>query len=141
MNGIVETEKKHYIRKELPQREAFFPGQKSMKHDPLCYPKNVYLPPLHIKLGLMKNFVKAMDNTPGFMYLKQKFPKISDVKIKKGIFVGPQIQSLMHDEKFTELLFQLEKSAWPAFKNVTQFFGKSKGGKLPYYCQRSYIIL
>ena len=114
--------KNHYIRKEWPKRESFIPGQKNVKHEALCNPKNVYLPPLHIKLGLMKNFVKAMDNSPGFMYLKQKFPKISDAKIKEGIFVGPQIRSLMQDEKFEELLNPLEKAAWQALKNVTHSF-------------------
>ncbi|GFV14773.1 uncharacterized protein TNCV_3959831 [Trichonephila clavipes] len=88
----------------------------------MCYPKNVYLPPLNIKLGLMKNFVKVMGHTPGFMYLKQ-LPKISEAKIKEGILVGPKIRSLMHDAKFEELLNPLEKVAWQAFKNVTQIFG------------------
>jgi hypothetical protein len=32
----------------------------------------------------MKNFVKAMDkNGAGFMYLKHKFPRLSDDKIKE----------------------------------------------------------
>ncbi|GFU98028.1 uncharacterized protein TNCV_233051 [Trichonephila clavipes] len=89
-----------------------------VKHDALCNPKNVYLPPLHIKLGLMKNFVKAMGNTPGFMFLKQKF----EAKIKEGMFVGPQIRSLMHDEKFEKLLNPLKKTPWQAFKNVIRSF-------------------
>ncbi|GFU61049.1 hypothetical protein TNCV_4436791 [Trichonephila clavipes] len=63
-----------------------------------------------------------MDNTPGFVCLKQKFPKISEAKVKEGIFVGPQIRSPMHDEKFEELLNPLEKAAWQAFKNVTHSF-------------------
>ncbi|GFY02241.1 hypothetical protein TNCV_5101001 [Trichonephila clavipes] len=58
-----------------------------------------------------------MGNTPAFMYLKQKFPKMSEAKIKEGIFVGPQVRSLMHDEKFEELLNPLEEAAWQAFKN------------------------
>jgi hypothetical protein len=34
----------------------------------------VYLPPLHIKLGLMKNLVKAMDRDgQGFLYLQRSF--------------------------------------------------------------------
>jgi hypothetical protein len=54
----------------------------------LIDPGNVYLPPLHIKLGLKKTFVKAMDqNSAGFMYLKNKLPRISDAKIKEGVFV------------------------------------------------------
>jgi|SRR6218665_13225 len=33
---------------------------------------------LHIKLGLMKNFVKAMDRTsPAFRYLHEKIPRLS----------------------------------------------------------------
>jgi len=31
----------------------------------------------------------------GFMYLKNKFPRIGDAKIKDGIFVGPQIRELI----------------------------------------------
>jgi hypothetical protein len=61
-------------------------------NNPLVNPEKVVLPPLHIRLGLMKHFVKAMDkNGAEFMYLKHKFPRLSDAKIKEGIFVGPQI--------------------------------------------------
>ncbi|KAF2358194.1 hypothetical protein FHG87_011047 [Trinorchestia longiramus] len=118
--------KNHYIIKKWPKRELFIPGQKNVKHDALGNPKNVYLPPLHIKLGLMKNFVKGMDNTTlGFLYLKQKFPKISEAKIKEGIFVGLQIRSVMHDEKFEEVLNPLEKAAWHALKKYI-FWGNRK---------------
>ena len=43
------------------------------------------------------------------MYLKSKFPKVSDAKLKEGIFVGLQIRSLMADEHFEGLLNPLEK--------------------------------
>ncbi|UYV80742.1 hypothetical protein LAZ67_19001575 [Cordylochernes scorpioides] len=64
------------------------------------YQENIYLPPLHIKLGLIKSFDKAMDrNASGFAYLKQKCSSsISDAKIKEGIFVGPQIRELLQDD-------------------------------------------
>jgi hypothetical protein len=59
----------------------------------LIDPGNVYLPPLHIKLGLKKTFVKAMDqNSAGFMYLKNKLPRISDAKIKEGVFMDPKYE-------------------------------------------------
>ena len=29
-----------------------------------------------------------------FEYLRQKFPRISETKIKEGIFVGPQVKQL-----------------------------------------------
>jgi len=54
--------------------------------------EKIILPLLHIKLGLIKQFVKPLDqDKPAFLYLKKKFPKISDAKIKEGIFVGPKI--------------------------------------------------
>jgi len=41
----------------------------------------------------MKNFVKGMDKTGlGFEYLRNKFPNVSDAKIKEGIFIGPTDQ-------------------------------------------------
>jgi hypothetical protein len=68
-------------------------------HIPLINPEKVYLPPLHIQLGLIKNIVTAMDqNSVGFMYLKNKFPRISDAKIKDGIFVGSQIRQLIQEK-------------------------------------------
>jgi hypothetical protein len=71
----------------------------------------------------MKNFVKGIDqNGAGFAYLKETFSRISDAKIKEGIFVGPQIRELMQDAKFEEQLTQVEKIAWSSFKNVTKLF-------------------
>jgi hypothetical protein len=41
----------------------------------------------------MKNFVKGMDKTSrGFECVRNKFPNVSDAKIKEGIFIGPQIR-------------------------------------------------
>jgi hypothetical protein len=95
----------------------------------LVNPEKVFLPALHIKLGLMKHFVKAMDkNGADFMYLKHKFPRLSDAKIKEGIFVGPQIRELMKDKQFEKQLNEVGKAAWQAFKK--SFFGKSHGRKL-----------
>ncbi|UYV83317.1 hypothetical protein LAZ67_23000493 [Cordylochernes scorpioides] len=90
--------------------------------------ENIYLPPLHIKLGLMKNFIKAMDrNTSGFAYLKQKCSSISDAKIKEGIFVGPQIRELLQDGNFQNSLNEVEAAAWNSFRNVcNNFLGNVK---------------
>ena len=65
-------------------------------------PNNVYLPPLHIKLGLMNSFVKGMDlHGEEFKYLKELFgAEKSDAKLKAGIFVGPEIRKLMIDDGF-----------------------------------------
>lgn len=101
---------KHYIQKEWPKRTDYVPNQKSVSNLRLVEPENIVLPPLHIKLGLMKNFVKAMDKTgEGFQYLKSIFPRLSDPKLKEGIFVGPDIRRVMKDQNFVSKLNTLEK--------------------------------
>lgn len=41
------------------------------------------MPPLHIKLGLMKQLVKGLDReSAAFRYLNQKFPQMSEEKIR-----------------------------------------------------------
>ena len=47
----------HYKQKDWGSRSTFLPGEHSLQENPLVDMNNVLLPPLHIKLGLMKNFV------------------------------------------------------------------------------------
>jgi hypothetical protein len=55
----------------------------------------VFLLPLHIKLSLVNNFVKAMQKDGlAFLYLQQKFLCSSEAMIKEGIFVGSHIRKL-----------------------------------------------
>ena len=52
----------------------------------------VLLLPLHIKLSLMKNIVKALDkNGTVFQHLSTVFRGLSTSKLKEGIFFGPHI--------------------------------------------------
>jgi hypothetical protein len=63
-----------------------------------------------MNLGMMKNFVRAVDHDGKvFRYLQQKFPQISESKVKEGIFGGPQVKDIMKDEKFDALLKSAEK--------------------------------
>jgi hypothetical protein len=67
----------------------------------LIDPRKVLLPSLHIKLGLVKQFVKALPKKGEcFKYLCKKFPGLSDAKLKEGIFVGPDIWKLLSDDLF-----------------------------------------
>ena len=64
------------------ERDSFEPGQRNIAEDPLSDIKNVILSPLHIKLGIVKNFVKAIvRNGNAFGYIKSKFLKISEAGI------------------------------------------------------------
>lgn len=113
----------HFQQKVWPIRQELVPGQHSVKNQPLVDPSRILLPPLHIKLGLMKSFVKALDqgrNT--FKYLVEKFPRLSDAKIKAGVFVGPQIRELLNDREFRAQMNGLERRAWDSFTLVVRNF-------------------
>ena len=110
----------HFIGKLIAHRDVF--RQKD---------EVVYLPPLHIKLGLIKNFVKAMDqNSAGFLYFTNTFPRISEAKVREGVFAGPQIRELIQDVKFKDQLSEVERAAWKTFKILTtKFVGNYKAEK------------
>ena len=96
---------KHCSKKCWPHRQLLTPGTKNVIHKPLIEPSKVFPLPLYIKLGLMKNFVKALDvKGPAFTYLCGKFPRLIYEKVKAGVFVGPQIRQLFKDQQFEAVL-------------------------------------
>ena len=53
---------------------------------------NILLPPLHIKLRLMKNFLKVLYNeVHDFTHLQQIFPNIIEIKLMREIIMDQQI--------------------------------------------------
>lgn len=117
------ADSEHYQRRVWPDRLEFQIGKHNVKAKPIAEPKDILMPPLHIKLGLMKQFVKALDhNSEAFEYLKRFFPKLSEAKVKAGIFVGPQIKQIMSSDDFTEFLNAHEKQAWKSLKGVVDGF-------------------
>jgi len=85
---------------------------------------------MHLKLGLMKNFVKAMNQEEvAFTYFREKFPRLSEIKLKEGIFIGTQIRELIKDEYFEKLLQGNEKVASDSFKFVVKGFLGNRGLK------------
>jgi len=111
--------KNHYVNKLWPKRTSLIPGEKNVINPPLVLPEEIYLPPLHIKLGLMKNFVKGMDKTGrGFKNVKSKCRNVSDAKIKEGIFIGAQIRELMQGKQFDEDLNESKRNEWLSFNRI-----------------------
>jgi hypothetical protein len=55
--------------KHWKKRQKLTPGERNVDHDPLVDAAKVFLPPLHIKLGLVKNFVKAMKKYGPVFYI------------------------------------------------------------------------
>ena len=61
----------------------FSVGKSNVKWKPLIEPQKVLMPPLHIKISLIKQFVTALHKeSAAFKYLQVLFPKLSEVKSK-----------------------------------------------------------
>ena len=75
-------------------------------------PTKILLPPFHIKLDLMMNFVKVLDKKgEGFAFLREKFPQKSEARTTAGVFDGPQIRDLIKDKRFKSALNPVELTA------------------------------
>ena len=80
----------HYKRAEWPKRIEFLPGQPNVLRQPLVDRNKILLPPLHIKLGLVKQFVTAMDfGGEAFQEIRLMYPKMTEAKLKGGDFYWP----------------------------------------------------
>jgi hypothetical protein len=102
----------HWKEKQWTSRVFLTPGAKNIARESLADPQKVLLPPHHIKLGLMKQSVKALQRDGNcFKYLCSKFPGLSKAKLKEGIFVGPDIRKLISDEMFQTTVFYTGREA------------------------------
>ena len=92
----------HWVKKYWQPRITLRAGDKNIINEPLVPRDRIILPPLHIKLGLIKQLVKALDKDGEcFKYIFQSFPRLSIERLKEaGTFDGPDIPKLMQDENF-----------------------------------------
>lgn len=114
----------HYVKGDWQPRDAYEPGKSSIEFLPLVEPRKIFLPLLHIKLGLMKNHVEAIGkgNSCSFQYHTERFPNISGVKMNEGLFIGPQIKSVLLNEGFKQSLSTAEFKAWEELKWLCKSF-------------------
>jgi hypothetical protein len=97
-------------------------------NEPLVARVRIILPPLHIKVGLMKQFLKAL-NKDGLciQYIVHKLPGLTMGKLKAGIFDGPQIRQLINDPHFITSMNEIESCAWSSCVLVVKnFLGNKK---------------
>ena len=98
-------------------------GKRNVKWEPLIEPQKVLMPPLRIKLGLIKQFFTALGKkSEAFKYLQDLFPKLSKAKVEAGIFVGPQIKKIILCDEFAKLLNRTQKTTWKSFVAVVHGF-------------------
>lgn len=98
-----------YAKKDWMLREHFELHQANVINIPLVPKEKILLPPLHIKLGIVKNFIKAL-NPEGraFQRLQQVFPRLSAAKIKEGLLV-----KLNESNRILNTLFSINRcSQW-----------------------------
>jgi hypothetical protein len=105
------------------QAVSLTPGARNNAWESLVDPQKVLFPPLHIKLRLMNMSVKALQTDGNcFKYLCNKFPGLSEAKLKEGIFVGPDTRKLISDKMFETTMSNVEREAWIALKAVISKF-------------------
>ncbi|KAJ8677122.1 hypothetical protein QAD02_012909 [Eretmocerus hayati] len=82
------SKEEHYVRKVWPPRQQMIPG-------------------------IVKIFIKAMNKTgAGVLFRREKFPRLSEAKLKEGALVGPDIRKLMLDSGFDTVLNEVELKTW-----------------------------
>ena len=78
----------------------------------LVNPDTILLLSLHIKLGLMKKFVKAFNKEGQYSeYLQQKFTHISGAKVHEGVFDNTQLRKMLNDQNCNKVMNEKEKAA------------------------------
>ena len=115
-------------KKDWPVGSELIPGSLNVLVPPLMAHSKIVFPPFHIKLGIMKQFVEALEKDGDcFKYICIKFPGLTIEKLEAGIFDGLQIRKLINDANFCSFMNPVELSAWTAFVSVVKFFlGKTK---------------
>jgi hypothetical protein len=72
--------------------------------------------------------VKTVDrHCPAFLFLYEKFPRLSTEKIKADVFICPQILQLFRNPQFGLISIDDKQADWNAFQHVaTGFLGNIK---------------
>ena len=113
----------HWNKKDWPVRDRLNVGEKKVIAEQLVPRDKIVFPPLHIQLGLMKQFVKALDkDVDCFQYICKSFRSLSNEELKAGIFDESQIWQLMRDQKFCDSMNEVELAAWLSFVDVIKNF-------------------
>ena len=90
-------------------------------------------------LGLDKDFVKAMDHHgEGFKHNGELFSFKTEAKIKRDLFVTPEIRKVLKDKNLKTKLSPKELDVWNAFALVVQdFLEKHKATKYKEYVEQT----
>lgn len=97
---------------------------KNVIKEPLVNCDHIILSPLHIILGLMKQFFKALDqNAACFSYTCSELPNENQ---KAGLFDTTQIRKLINDENFVSHITEFDATAWTSLFFSCERFSLTK---------------
>ena len=120
------TRDRHWVQRDWPIRDTLEADMLNIIQDPIVNRDKIIFPPFHIKLGLMKQFVKALENVGEcFQHIITALPGLS-FEIRAGVFDGPHIRTLIRDDHFVAKMTALERAAWLSFVAVVQNFPGNK---------------
>ena len=113
----------HFLKSEWPMRTTSIPGIDNVVNPQLVPAQKILMPPLHIKLGLVKQFFKSLDKDGDVLReTKKAFPYLSRAKIEAGVFTGPQIRQLFKNKDIEEAMSLLQLKAWISLQEVVANF-------------------
>ena len=79
----------HWTKTDWPVSDRLTVGKKNVIADQLVSCDKIVFPPLHIILGLMKHFIKALGKDRDCQYICKGFRSMSNEKLKAGLYDGP----------------------------------------------------
>ena len=99
-----------------------------MIRQPLFLREKILLPTLHIKLEPAKQFIKGLkSDSKALSHVQAIFPKLSEAKMKGGIFTGLRIWQMLSSKELEDKMIALERDAWQSLQNVVhRFLGRNK---------------
>ena len=118
----------HWVKDVWPASNSLKTGNKNIIIESLVVPETIIFPPLHIKLELTKQFVKALDfYVDCFQHICYTFPGLGEQKLKGGIFNGLQLRQMIKDSSFVALMTSKGTRACKALTEVIKnFLGNKK---------------
>ena len=85
-NGIADGRATNIPKKQWESRDDGTLGEHNIIQPALIPIDKILLPPLHIKLGVVKNSIKCLNKSgSAFSFLITLFPKLSEAKIKESM--------------------------------------------------------
>ena len=117
------TKHELWVRKDWPPRQQMTVCESNVLYESLVPRDKIIFSPLYIKLGLMKQFIKALDKEGAcFEYICKAFPGVTIEKLKNGIFDGSDTRKLIKDQNVITSMNELESKTWRSFVAVTKNF-------------------